>query len=262
MLTSIIIPTLNEEKRLQTCLDSIKNQTHKNIEIIISDSKSTDKTVPIARKNKAKIVHGPKKGPAFGRNLGAKYAKGDILFFVDADSYLPPNLVEKIVSKIQEDKDLVAGTVFVLFYDGNIRMFIMSLLSFSSAWIYSRLGFGVTCGPTAFIRTSIFRKINGFDPSVKMCEDIDLGVRAMNYGKVRILREVVYTSSRRFKKWNLSKTFLTYFFGSLEALHKNLFGWRRRYILNLHRLFEKIRIFFHLKTEPFRPICDIESIKC
>ena len=85
---SIIIPTLNEEKYIERCLKSLKNQSFRNFEIIVSDSYSTDDTVKIAKKYGAKVVLTKKTGPAAGRNEGARKAKGSILVFLDADTFV------------------------------------------------------------------------------------------------------------------------------------------------------------------------------
>ena len=81
-MISIVIPTYNEQKYLPELLKSLKKQTYKHYEIIISDNNSTDNTLNIAKTYKCKIVKGGY--PPIARNNGAKVAKYDLLF-IDSD---------------------------------------------------------------------------------------------------------------------------------------------------------------------------------
>ena len=77
---SVVIPTYNEEKDIGLCLSSLKEQSYKNLEVIVVDDGSTDKTREIVKKfKKIKLIEGEHKGPGFSRNIGARHAKGDIL---------------------------------------------------------------------------------------------------------------------------------------------------------------------------------------
>ncbi|PIN90880.1 hypothetical protein COU60_00870 [Candidatus Pacearchaeota archaeon CG10_big_fil_rev_8_21_14_0_10_34_76] len=85
-LISIVIPAYNEEKVIGDCIKTLLNQTYENIEIIIVDDGSKDKTKDIVKRfSSVKLINGLHKGPGISRNLGASKAKGDILVFVDAD---------------------------------------------------------------------------------------------------------------------------------------------------------------------------------
>ena len=90
MNLSVIIPTLNEAENIERLVHRLKNcgcsDSH---EIIVVDAGSTDSTQELARKAGATAVLSPKKGRAPQMNFGAKQAKGDVLYFVHADS-LPP----------------------------------------------------------------------------------------------------------------------------------------------------------------------------
>src|SRR3989338_1163009 len=87
MQVSIIIPTLNEEEYLPKLLESIRQQRFKDLEIIVADAGSTDKTKEIAERYGCKIVPGGL--PARGRNEGARVAGGELLVFLDADVMFP-----------------------------------------------------------------------------------------------------------------------------------------------------------------------------
>ncbi len=87
-LFSFIIPTLDEEACLHTCVQSILSQADSSIEIIVADNGSQDQTIPIARSLGCRVVSEPQTGLSFARNAGARAAYGDILCFIDADCIL------------------------------------------------------------------------------------------------------------------------------------------------------------------------------
>lgn len=101
-LVSVVVPVYNAEKTLSDCLDSIMEQTYQNIEIILVDDGSTDKSLVIcnayARKDsRIKVCAMKHQGPALTRKHGAKMAKGTKITFIDADDLPENNLIEKLV---------------------------------------------------------------------------------------------------------------------------------------------------------------------
>ncbi|MBU5689297.1 MAG: glycosyltransferase [Candidatus Aenigmarchaeota archaeon] len=102
-LVSVIIPTFNSEKTLERCLESVKNQSYKNIEIIVVDKFSKDKTVEIARKYKVKLIQGFLNKPQ-ARNEGIRLSRGEFIFLMDSDFILTKNLIEECVEKIKEKR--------------------------------------------------------------------------------------------------------------------------------------------------------------
>lgn len=96
-LVSVIIPTYNSQKNIRSCLESIKKQTYKRIEILVVDRHSTDETVQIARKLKAKVF--PLKSErSEAKNYAARMAGGEFLFFIDSDMMLTSKVVEECVN--------------------------------------------------------------------------------------------------------------------------------------------------------------------
>lgn len=109
-LVSIIIPTYNCEDLIKDCLESVKNQTYKNIEIIFVDSFSTDSTPNIACKYGKVFSYGrdPKQKNIFAvpyqRNYGMNKGKGEYLYYIDSDMRLRPKVVETCVRLINKEK--------------------------------------------------------------------------------------------------------------------------------------------------------------
>lgn len=107
---SFIIPTLNASKFLPACLLSIRNQNYpkEKIEIIIADAFSTDDTRIIAKKFKTKIIDNPEILHEPGKSRGAKAAKGEILFYTDADNVLSTkNWLRHMVKPYLENNNIV-----------------------------------------------------------------------------------------------------------------------------------------------------------
>jgi glycosyltransferase involved in cell wall biosynthesis len=105
MKVSIIIPTYNEEKVIIKCLKSLSKQTYKDIEIIVVDDGSTDKTLKVLSGLRIsdfgfRILRAEHRGPGAARNLGAKKAKGEILVFVDADMTFDKDFINRLVQPI------------------------------------------------------------------------------------------------------------------------------------------------------------------
>ncbi len=98
-LVSVIIPTLNEGRRLEKCLQSVVSQTYKEIEILIVDDGSTDATLTIAKKFKARIIKNGAKNIEIAKSLGVKNALGELLLFFDADNqFVAPDWIQDCVT--------------------------------------------------------------------------------------------------------------------------------------------------------------------
>jgi glycosyltransferase involved in cell wall biosynthesis len=101
-LVSVTIPTYNSDKTLTKCLESIRNQTYKNVEVIVVDNYSKDKTVEIAKKYSAKIIEKKCNKPE-ARNIGILSSKGDYILLLDSDMMLEKEVVEKGVAKFYNE---------------------------------------------------------------------------------------------------------------------------------------------------------------
>lgn len=109
-MISIIIPIYNVAPYLPTCLDSIIQQTYRDLEIILVDDGSTDGCAAIAddyavRDNRVQVIHQTNSGLSAARNAGLKVATGEYVWFIDSDDYIALNACEILVQKAQQDND-------------------------------------------------------------------------------------------------------------------------------------------------------------
>lgn len=109
MKVTVVIPTYNEERFIDECLKSLSKQTQKNLEVIVVDDGSNDKTVSVLSNFQFsninfQILKQKHKGPGEARNLGASKAKGKILVFVDADMTFDKDFVKNLVKPILDGK--------------------------------------------------------------------------------------------------------------------------------------------------------------
>lgn len=117
-LVSVIVPVYKVEKYLHRCIDSIINQTYKNLEIILVDDGSPDNCGKICdeyaeKDNRIKVIHKSNGGLSSARNAGLDVANGDYVYFVDSDDYIDTKLVEDNLNlAIEHDADMVCFNYF------------------------------------------------------------------------------------------------------------------------------------------------------
>lgn len=112
---SIIVPIYNLERYLKECIESILNQSYKNIEVILIDDGSTDRSLKICKDFEIKdkrilVIHQENSGVSVARNTGIKYASGEWIMFVDPDDYLDENIVTELYkqTKIYTKADIIS----------------------------------------------------------------------------------------------------------------------------------------------------------
>lgn len=143
-LVTVIVPVYNAEGTLSRCLSSILNQTYEKIEVIVIDDGSTDYSSKICdlfanKDNRVSVVHIPNAGVCAARNLGLSLCNGEYVAFVDSDDYIDINMIETMVSEIQErGVSLVfCGVNYVSQSDGSIAKVPLpesSMVSISDFW--------------------------------------------------------------------------------------------------------------------------------
>jgi glycosyltransferase involved in cell wall biosynthesis len=169
-LISVIIPVYNADKYLIACLDSIKNQTYPNLEVLLIDDGSTDNSGKICdeyaeKDHRFKVFHKPNGGVSSARNFGLEKATGRWLSFVDSDDYLALNSYEVMLSYCSETPcDIIIFDYDVVYPDGTVEhtenMNNFEILNRDEAMLYNlhTNSFPVT-------RLSKLSLVNGKNPS-------------------------------------------------------------------------------------------------
>lgn len=172
-LVSVIIPTFNSGKTLETCLKSIQNQTYGNIELIIVDAFSKDNTLQIAEDFKAKIfLLAAERSPA--RNFGAKQATGRFLFFVDSDMELDSSVIEDCVSMCTE-KNVDA---VIIPEEAVGASFLAKCKKLEKRMRWREVYFEAP----RFLKKEVFEFVVGYNENLVIGEDFELAQRLRNAG--------------------------------------------------------------------------------
>ena len=190
-MISIIIPTYNEADQIEQIIRKTQeaNGEHQ-IEIIVADGGSTDETVPIALRSNVITIVSDKKERAAQMNKGASVAKGDVLYFLHADSIPPKNFTGSILNAVK--KNFSSGC-FRLSFDHS-HWFLKT-----NAWFtrfnVNAIRFG---DQSLFVTKDVFQKTGGFNESLLMMEDQEIIHRIKKYGKFKVMNDVVITSARKY----------------------------------------------------------------
>ncbi len=195
---SIIIPTLNEEDVIKRCLDNVVNVP--DVEVIVSDGGSTDRTVEIASQyGNVKIVSSTK-GRGVQMNTGALSAQGDVFLFLHADCVLSK---ETILSFRQhfEDNSITGGAFKIKLLSDKFpyRLIEMGINLRSKMF---KLPYG---DQGLFVKKSVFKELGGFR-EMDTCEDLDFICRLKKHGEITILNDEILSSVRRWEKNGILRT--------------------------------------------------------
>lgn len=188
VIVSVIITTKNEEKNIENCLNSLKDQTFKDIELIVVDNYSKDKTIEIAKKYTTKVyLKGSERSSQ--RNYGAEVSNGEYLLFLDADMILSSGVVEECVEKCESD--------------GVDALYILERIVGKGFWVKVRdfersFYTGTVIDAVRFVRKDLFERIGGFDENLIGPEDWDLDRRIRKVGKTGIIDTPLYHNEGNF----------------------------------------------------------------
>lgn len=163
-LVSVIIPTYNSGIFLDKCLKSLKNQTYKNIEIVVVDNNSTDNTKNIAKKYTKNVFNcGPERSAQV--NYGVEKSSGEIIYKVDSDFLLDNKVIEKALEEINKGFDAVVvhnTPDEKVSWIAKIRKFEVDMYKYD-----------ITHSSARFVNKEVYKKIKGFNAKITAGEDYD-----------------------------------------------------------------------------------------
>jgi GT2 family glycosyltransferase len=212
---SIVVPVFRGGAPFRACLSHLQRLTPPPLETIVVVDGPDDDSQRIAESFGATVIaNDMTQGPARARNLGAQAARGDLLFFVDADVAVPPDAIATIVGVFESYPELAAligsyddapaAPNFLSQYKNLLHHYVHQTGS-EAAWT-----FWGACGA---IRREIFLQLGGFDERYRQpsIEDIELGYRLVARGyRIRLHKALQVT---HLKRWSARSLIMTDFFG-------------------------------------------------
>lgn len=199
-LVSVIIPAYNADKYIQRCVDSVRSQDYKKLQIIIVDDGSTDDTANVCKKmvdkdSRIELYSKKNSGVANTRNYGLDHAIGDYVMFVDADDYIASDMVALLLSKIKKSDFAMCNTIIFdgqnnIIKKGNIKTQKINSQRF---WDYVYNGFWVECIVpwNKLYNRRLFNKLRY--PANKTNEDEYLITRLISRcNSIQIINEALY----------------------------------------------------------------------
>ncbi len=224
-MISIIIPTLNEQNNIQLCLEALQPLRNKS-EIIVVDGRSIDETVEISKLLANSVIISAK-GRARQMNAGAEKAKGEILVFLHADTFLPENALELF------DQLNQGWGRFNIQLNGTSVM--LKVISAFMNW-RSRITGIATGDQVIFVNKQLFNIVGGY-PDIALMEDISLCAKLKKIKPPICLNAKVVSSGRRWEQFGVLKTIflmwsirIRYFLGenpeTLSVLYSRGLFWK------------------------------------
>lgn len=213
---SVIIPTLNEEKNIESCLEAIKKQSNIK-QVIISDCGSIDKTITRAKSVYGVEVINSEKGRGTQIENALSAVKGDVIVIVHADSILKENAFNRMINILNKNRDVSGGAFGAHYADHKFPLLLPRFLNvFRAAFL------GISFGD----QSQFFRRvaIKNF-PKYKLMEDIELSMRMKECGKTVYIPHGVISSSRMWRKTGYLKNFIKVIYLSTLFLIKRRFGF-------------------------------------
>jgi len=223
-MISVIIPTYNEAERIaQTIMATHSANGIFPIEIIVADGGSSDNTIGIATGQDATVIKSEQKGRAAQMNKGAAAARGDILYFLHADTIPPLHFTEHILKA--SDQGAVAGCFRLLF---DHKHWFLKAHSWFTRFDINAVRFG---DQSLFITKDVFEKCGGFREDLQIMEDQEIISRIKTYGKFKVMNAHVTTSARKYLEHGVYKVQSTFY--RLWMLY--YLGYPQEYLIKIHR---------------------------
>lgn len=191
MNISVIIPTFNEEDVIQKTIQTVFSRGGDELlEIIVADGGSSDGTADNVRSSGARLIFSEKKGRAAQMNAGASEGRGEILYFLHADSQPPENFDRKIISAV---KNKASAGCFRLVFDHPHPL--LKMFAWFTRFDLDLFRFG---DQSLFVEKSEFEKAGGFRENHIVMEDQEIVTRIKKRAPFIVLPDSVTTSARKY----------------------------------------------------------------
>ena len=197
-MLSVIIPVYNESEGISDLLTYLNAELKGTVsEVIVVDGGSVDNTVQLCEKYEANVFVSDKKGRASQMNYGALKAKGDVYYFLHADSFPPTQFIRDILDQIEGE--VVAGCYQLAFSPNHP---VLKFYAWFTRLNIDTLRFG---DQSLFVTKEAFEKVGGFDERLIVMEDQKIVRDLKKVGKFTIINKKVTTSSRKYFQVGLIK---------------------------------------------------------
>lgn len=221
-LVSVVIPAFNEATYIDRLLEALTKQSFNDFEVIVSDAESKDGTDEVVKsfrdKLKIRFIESPPKGPAHGRNVGARLARGEWLLFLDADDDIDD--VDFINTLLNETEKNSWGT-------SSARMKMRDMVGIAFLYYYQKLlshtKRPVASGWCIFTKRAVFEAAGGFKEGIQFGEDYEYVSRVGNNGFGFVDKTYYFVDSRR----NRSEGIGLLWKGALNEIYRLLFGYKK-----------------------------------
>lgn len=197
-MISIIIPAFNEEQSIGGLVCYLNEHSNSGeAEIIVVDGGSTDQTISEAKKAGATVVRSPRKGRASQMNVGAEKARGDLLYFLHADTVPPATFIHDITRAVEKG---YSSGCFRLNFDSTHKA--LKLYSWFTRFDLDVFRFG---DQSLFVTKELFYDAGRFDEDLVVMEDQEIIKRLKDHAQFSIIAKPVITSARKYERIGVFK---------------------------------------------------------
>lgn len=195
-LISVIIPTYNRAYILSKAIESVLNQTFKDLELIVVDDGSTDETPYLVSKYPIIYVRKPHRGVSHTRNVGVLKAKGDFIAFLDSDDAFVEDKLEKQIKFFEKYPDYKIVQTDEIWYKGDKKINPKKIHQKAEGWFFDRaIKLCVVSISTVLIKREVFSEIGLFDEDFPVCEDYEFWLRVALKMPVGLIKEYLVVKS-------------------------------------------------------------------
>jgi glycosyltransferase involved in cell wall biosynthesis len=253
---SVIIPCYNTHQYITECVESVKKQTYQNIELIVVDDGSNEKTKNKLKELSSKIdvlITQDNKGQSSARNIGIKKAKGSFILVLDSDDFYETTFCDKAINLIENDLDIkIVTSRSNIIYEDSSRIDVFEPIGGDiSKMVLNNIAMG-----SCMFRKSDWEISLGYDETMRSgFEDWEFYIRLLkNKGRVEVIKENLFNYRRRYNSTTTTANkikydLLRYIYNKHEDLYKRYFIDFIDFLLNKIEKEEKEKLKMYSKIE-------------